>query len=289
MGLDDIDECDPPFEKNTTCPQVLLSGGGPGKAVVTGTVVGKSSNMNHNSAVQQAPVDLGDLFSDLALLSSTPAVQAGGGVSNTHHPKPEMQWPSAAPATQQQQKKDDFQFSDPLDAFFTAPTSAALPNAAVSAQERAQSDDIFDFSKPAVRTRHADERTFLEAFEKQGKGLRDETRDGPSLADLSKGSSDNRVKARLLKLMNYYDVLGVTREATEEQIRQQYKKKALELHPDRVGRDQTPEEAELFKVMTKAHEILCDTEERTKYDAGLMRSGEGEGSDEHWLFHLRPQ
>lgn len=68
---------------------------------------------------------------------------------------------------------------------------------------------------------------------------------------------------------NLYDILGVSKDATEQQISKAYKKLAVKYHPDKqVGKsDQEKKEAEeKFKEATKAYEILTDKDKRQKYD-----------------------
>jgi molecular chaperone DnaJ len=62
-----------------------------------------------------------------------------------------------------------------------------------------------------------------------------------------------------------YEVLGVTREADQAQIKRAYRKLARELHPD-VNPD--PEIQDRFKEITAAYETLSDPEKRQRYDAG---------------------
>jgi DnaJ-class molecular chaperone len=69
-----------------------------------------------------------------------------------------------------------------------------------------------------------------------------------------------------------YDILGVPRTATDDQIRRAYLKLVKELHPD-VNPSKTAEER--FKKVTAAHEILGDPEQRRKFDSGeIDASGE---------------
>lgn len=63
---------------------------------------------------------------------------------------------------------------------------------------------------------------------------------------------------------DYYDVLGVSRTASAEEIRKAYKKIARESHPDRNPDD--PSASDRFKAATEAYETLGDEENRQKYD-----------------------
>mgnify|MGYP003729910265 CR=1 FL=1 len=63
--------------------------------------------------------------------------------------------------------------------------------------------------------------------------------------------------------MDYYEVLGVSKNASEAEIKSAYRKKALEWHPDR---NKSPEAAEKFKQINKAFEVLSDPKKREVYD-----------------------
>ena len=66
-------------------------------------------------------------------------------------------------------------------------------------------------------------------------------------------------------MADHYEVLGVGRDATEDQIKKAYRKLARELHPD-VNPE--PEAQERFKLVTHAYEVLIDVESRRNYDMG---------------------
>lgn len=78
---------------------------------------------------------------------------------------------------------------------------------------------------------------------------------------------------------DYYEVLGVPRDADTQQIKKAYRRLARQLHPDVNGAD--PECEEKFKEATEAYEVLCDEEKRRLYDAyghdGLRRGATGGG------------
>jgi molecular chaperone DnaJ len=72
-----------------------------------------------------------------------------------------------------------------------------------------------------------------------------------------------------------YDILGVGKDATEQEIQRAYRKLALKYHPDRNPDDATA--ADKFKKASEAYEILKDPEKRQIYDSGGMSGVYGAG------------
>ncbi|MBT8252009.1 MAG: DnaJ domain-containing protein, partial [Nitrosopumilus sp.] len=64
------------------------------------------------------------------------------------------------------------------------------------------------------------------------------------------------------ELPNYYEVIGVSKEATSDEIKKKFREKAKKTHPDKTKEDSEKEMAEL----NKAYEVLSDEELRKKYD-----------------------
>jgi len=77
---------------------------------------------------------------------------------------------------------------------------------------------------------------------------------------------------------DYYEVLGVGRSATDQEIKSAYRRLALQHHPDR-NPDSKEESEERFKEITEAYSVLADADKRAAYDrfgfAGVGGAGAG--------------
>jgi molecular chaperone DnaJ len=77
---------------------------------------------------------------------------------------------------------------------------------------------------------------------------------------------------------DYYEVLGIDRDASEAEIKKAYRKLAVKFHPDRNTED--PQAAEKFREATEAYDVLKDPEKRAQYDRfghAAEQSGFGAG------------
>ena len=78
---------------------------------------------------------------------------------------------------------------------------------------------------------------------------------------------------------DYYEVLGVSREANDQELKSAYRKLALRYHPDRNPGDRAAEEK--FKQASEASQVLSDPPRRAAYDryghAGVSAQGFGGG------------
>src|ERR1700758_2239401 len=78
---------------------------------------------------------------------------------------------------------------------------------------------------------------------------------------------------------DYYTVLGVNRDASDEDIKKAYRRLAMKFHPDRNPGDKAAEEK--FKEAKEAYEVLSDPSKRSIYDqhghAGIEATRQGGG------------
>ncbi|CZS97594.1 hypothetical protein WAI453_008729 [Rhynchosporium graminicola] len=87
----------------------------------------------------------------------------------------------------------------------------------------------------------------------------------------------------------YYEVLGIERHATEDEIKKAYRKKALELHPDRNFGDVENATAKFAEVQS-ANEVLCDPQERAWYDAhrdSILRGGNNDPAEDNFQHNVK--
>src|SRR6516225_7905191 len=87
---------------------------------------------------------------------------------------------------------------------------------------------------------------------------------------------------------DYYDVLGVKKGASEDEIKKAYRKLARQYHPDRNPGDKQAEAK--FKELQQAYDVLSDKKKRAQYDqfgtagpeAGFSGFGGAAGPTFHW-------
>ncbi|KFM58071.1 DnaJ-like protein subfamily B member 4, partial [Stegodyphus mimosarum] len=93
---------------------------------------------------------------------------------------------------------------------------------------------------------------------------------------------------------DYYKILGISRNATEDEIKKAYRKLALKYHPDK---NKTKEAEEKFKEIAEAYEVLSDKKKKDVYDqygeeglkGGIGGGGTGGGQQFTYTFHGDPR
>ena len=86
--------------------------------------------------------------------------------------------------------------------------------------------------------------------------------------------NDEHDKASAPMKKDYYEILGVGKEATKDDVEKAYRKLALKHHPDRNPDD--PSAAKRFTEVTEAYEVLSDQDKRSQYDQYGFAADEGE-------------
>ena len=87
--------------------------------------------------------------------------------------------------------------------------------------------------------------------------------------------------------MNYYEVLGVPKSASQDEIKKAFHKLAHKHHPDKGGDEKK------FKEINEAYQVLSDKQKRAQYDqfGRVFEQGApgAEGFDSSWMWGNRPQ
>ncbi|XP_058044251.1 dnaJ homolog subfamily B member 12 isoform X1 [Ahaetulla prasina] len=88
---------------------------------------------------------------------------------------------------------------------------------------------------------------------------------GEAGGDTSKGYTQDQVDAvkRVKQCKDYYEILGVSRDASDEDLKKAYRKLALKFHPDK---NHAPGATEAFKAIGNAYAVLSNPEKRKQYD-----------------------
>ena len=119
----------------------------------------------------------------------------------------------------------------------------------------------------------------------RGRGAASSSGTGPSSSgarkpephDPNAGRSDATPKqkelvARITRTKDYYELFGVGKSASEDEIKRAYRKLALQLHPDK---NTAPGAEEAFKKVNKAWDVLSDKNKRATYDTFGAEAAEG--------------
>ncbi|KAI2658222.1 hypothetical protein H4Q32_016236 [Labeo rohita] len=116
---------------------------------------------------------------------------------------------------------------------------------------------------------------------------------GAAPADSSKSYTPEQAEAvrRIKQCKNYYEILGVQKDASEDDLKKAYRKLALKFHPDK---NHAPGATEAFKAIGNAYAVLSNVEKRRQYDQfGEERSGTGrrssQANDTHFEADISPE
>ncbi|XP_006823226.1 dnaJ homolog subfamily C member 7-like, partial [Saccoglossus kowalevskii] len=89
-----------------------------------------------------------------------------------------------------------------------------------------------------------------------------------------------KLELKKSKRKNYYKILGVEKNASEDAIKKAYRKRALIHHPDRhanASDEERKQEEIKFKEIGEAYGVLSDAKKRSRYDSGADLDDDGSG------------
>jgi DnaJ homolog subfamily C member 7 len=105
----------------------------------------------------------------------------------------------------------------------------------------------------------------------------------PDNKEVLKLLEEAKKEEKKAKKRDYYQILGVTKEATPEEIRKSYKKLALKWHPDRnnTSEEQKKMAEKTFRDINDAYSVLSDAQKKQQYDMGIdpLNPEEANGMD----------
>lgn len=111
--------------------------------------------------------------------------------------------------------------------------------------------------------------------------------------DINKKIRSAKVQLKRAKRKDFYKILGVSRDATESEIKKSYRKAALKWHPDRHSNsteDEKKNAEKVFRDVNLAYEVLSDPQKKRRYDEGVdeqdldnphARPDDGSGGHSH--------
>ncbi|XP_067934416.1 dnaJ homolog subfamily C member 7-like isoform X1 [Watersipora subatra] len=129
-------------------------------------------------------------------------------------------------------------------------------------------------------TRRAATYTGLEMYEEAVRDYETVQKLEPSQQN-ARAVKDAKLELKKSKRKDYYKILGVDKNVTDDMLRKAYRKRAMLHHPDRHCND-TPEkqkeEEKIFKDVGEAYAVLSDPKKRSRYDSGAdLEEGMGSG------------
>eukprot|EP00899_Mesostigma_viride_P028991 jgi/Mesvir1/9277/Mv03137-RA.2 len=121
----------------------------------------------------------------------------------------------------------------------------------------------------------------LEKFEEAVRDYEKVQREEPSTPGIHEMLRGAKLALKKSKRVDYYKVLGLTKDASEADVKRAFRRQALQWHPDKVnGTEEEKSEADrMFKLIGEANSVLGDPVKRRKYDAGMNLDEIDQGVD----------
>ena len=124
-----------------------------------------------------------------------------------------------------------------------------------------------DYTKAYMK--RSELQVLLENFEEGVRDLEKAYSIDPSISGLKEKLRHAKMELKKSKRKDYYKIMNIAKDATEEEIKKAYKRQALTWHPDKHsnGTDEAKETAnKMFKDIGEAYAVLSDARKRNRYD-----------------------
>lgn len=117
----------------------------------------------------------------------------------------------------------------------------------------------------------------LEQYEEAVRDYEKIMQSDPDTPDIQSKVREARLELKKSKRKDYYKILGVSKDADENDIKKAYRRAALQWHPDKnQGSEEETKNAEkMFKDIGEAYTVLSDSRQRARYDSGVDLEDDG--------------
>ena len=124
-----------------------------------------------------------------------------------------------------------------------------------------------------VLLRRADNNMKLENYEKAVQDYEKAQSLDSSNRDIRTALRDAKLQLKKSKRKDYYKLLGVSKSASDSEIKKAYRKLALQYHPDKVSEEERETSEAKFKDISEAYTVLSDPQKKARFDSGADLDG----------------
>ncbi|KAJ3406751.1 hypothetical protein HDV05_005835 [Chytridiales sp. JEL 0842] len=154
----------------------------------------------------------------------------------------------------------------------TNPSSAAASEPTPTDEKNSTHSSLF----LKLRLRRADSQTKLSNHEEALRDYAAAQQLNPTDASIQRAHQQAQQAARQAKRKDYYKILGISRDASDSEIKKAYRKLALQYHPDKqasLPEEERQESDKKFKEISEAYGVLSDPQKKNMFDSGMDVDG----------------